>query len=171
MKVTQSSSTLRPHGPYNPWESPGQNAGMGSLFLLWGSSQPRDGTQVFHIAGEFFTSWATREAQEYWVGSLSLLQGIFLTQELNWGLLHCRRIVYQLGYEGSPLNSKESFEHALASAPWGSFPFTAPTGPLTQPLSRGTGHSCTSVTAHAASSAYKAFSPCTPVNFPPYILF
>ena len=26
------------------------------------------------------------------VGSLSLLQGIFLTQELNQGLLHCRRI-------------------------------------------------------------------------------
>ena len=26
-----------------------------------GSSQPRDQTQVFHIAGEFFTSWATRE--------------------------------------------------------------------------------------------------------------
>ena len=31
-----------------------------------GSSQPRDQTQVSHIAGEFFTSWATREAQEYW---------------------------------------------------------------------------------------------------------
>ena len=29
-----------------------------------GSSQPRDQTQVFHIAGVFFTSWATREAQE-----------------------------------------------------------------------------------------------------------
>ena len=27
-----------------------------------GSSQPRDGTQVSHIAGGFFTSWATREA-------------------------------------------------------------------------------------------------------------
>ena len=27
-------------------------------------------------------------------GSLSLLQGIFLTQELNWGLLHCRRNLY-----------------------------------------------------------------------------
>ena len=25
------------------------------------SSQPRDQTQVFHIAGRFFTSWATRE--------------------------------------------------------------------------------------------------------------
>ena len=30
-----------------------------------GSSQPRDRTQVSRIAGGFFTSWATREAQEY----------------------------------------------------------------------------------------------------------
>ena len=29
------------------------------------------------------------------VGSLSLLQQIFLTQESNWGLLHCRRILSQ----------------------------------------------------------------------------
>ena len=28
-----------------------------------GSSQPRDETQVSHIAGGFFSSWATREAQ------------------------------------------------------------------------------------------------------------
>ena len=35
-------------------------------------------------------------------GSLFLLQGIFLTQELNRGLLHCKRILYQLSYEGSP---------------------------------------------------------------------
>ena len=33
-----------------------------------GYSQPRDGTQVSHIAGRFFTSWATREAQEFWSG-------------------------------------------------------------------------------------------------------
>ena len=33
-----------------------------------GSSQPRDRTQVSHIAGRFFTSWATREAPEYWNG-------------------------------------------------------------------------------------------------------
>ena len=33
-----------------------------------GSSQPRDQTQVSHIAGGFFTSWATREAHEYWRG-------------------------------------------------------------------------------------------------------
>ena len=29
-----------------------------------GSSQPRDWTQVSHIAGRLFTSWATREAQK-----------------------------------------------------------------------------------------------------------
>ena len=36
------------------------------------------------------------------VGSLSLLQGIFPTQGLNLGLPHCRRILYQLSYRGSP---------------------------------------------------------------------
>ena len=35
------------------------------------------------------------------VGTLSLLQWIFPTQELNWGLLHCRQILYQLSYQGS----------------------------------------------------------------------
>ena len=35
------------------------------------------------------------------VGCQFLLQGIFLTQELNPGLLHCRQILYQLSYEGS----------------------------------------------------------------------
>ena len=43
---------------------------------------------------------------EYWVfrilGSLSLLQGIFPTQESNPGLLHCRWILYQLRHKGSP---------------------------------------------------------------------
>ena len=33
-----------------------------------GSSQPRDLTQVSCTAGRFFTSWDTREAQEYWSG-------------------------------------------------------------------------------------------------------
>ena len=33
-----------------------------------GSSQSRDRTQVSHIAGGFFKSWATRKIQEYWSG-------------------------------------------------------------------------------------------------------
>ena len=34
------------------------------------------------------------------VGSLSLLQGLFPTQELNQGPRHCRQILYQLSYQG-----------------------------------------------------------------------
>ena len=63
-----------------------------------GSYQPRDQTQVSRIAGGFFTSWASREAQDTGVGSLCLLQWIFPTQLSNQGLLHCRRILYQLSY-------------------------------------------------------------------------
>ena len=39
------------------------------------------------------------------VGSLSLLQRIFLIQELNQGLLHCRWTLYQLAYQGRILGS------------------------------------------------------------------
>ena len=67
-----------------------------------GSSQPRNQTHISCIAGRFFTSWATRGAQEYWTGSLSLLQRIFPTWESKQGLLHCRQILYQVSYEGSP---------------------------------------------------------------------
>ena len=37
------------------------------------------------------------------VGSHSLLQGIFLTQGLNPGLLHCRQTLYHLSHQGSPI--------------------------------------------------------------------
>ena len=78
-----------------------------------GPSWPRNQIQVSCIAGRFSNDWAMRETQidnSYWlvhshialkntgVGSLSLLLWIFLTQELNWGLLHCRQILYQLSY-------------------------------------------------------------------------
>ena len=57
------SDSLWPRGLYSPWDSPGQNTG---------------------------------------VGSLSLLQGIFTTQESNPGLPHCRQILHQLSHKGSP---------------------------------------------------------------------
>ena len=44
----------------------------------------------------------SRKPKNTRVGSLSLLQGIFLTQELNQGLLLCRWILDQLSYQGSP---------------------------------------------------------------------
>ena len=56
------SDSLQPLGLYSPWDSPGQNTG---------------------------------------VGSLSLLQGIFLTYS-NPDLPDCRQVVYQLSHQRSP---------------------------------------------------------------------
>ena len=39
------------------------------------------------------------------VGSLSLLQWIFPTQGSDWGILHCRQILYQLSYRGMKIPS------------------------------------------------------------------
>ena len=44
------------------------------------------------------------------VGSISLLQGIILTQESNWDLLHCRQILCYLSYQGSPKNVPEFYQ-------------------------------------------------------------
>ena len=101
------SDSLRPHGLYSPWDSPGQNIAVGSRsqgvfptqgsipglpqcrwilyhlshqgnlrILEWvvypfsrGSFQPRSWTGISCIAGGFFTSWATREALVYLIGS------------------------------------------------------------------------------------------------------
>ena len=66
-----------------------------------GSSQSRDRTQVSRIAGDSLPA-EPQGNKNIGVGSLSLFQGILLPQESNRGLLHCRWILYQLSYEGSP---------------------------------------------------------------------
>ena len=67
-----------------------------------GSSQLRDRTQVSHTAGYSLHSEPSVKPKNIGVVSLPFLQGNFLTQELNWGLLHCRHILYQLSYKRSP---------------------------------------------------------------------
>ena len=50
-----------------------------------------------------YSPWNS-SGQNTGVGKLTLLQGIFPTQGLNPGLLHCRQILHQLSYQGSPCN-------------------------------------------------------------------
>ena len=50
------SNSLRPHGLYSPWNSPGHNTGVDSCFLLQ-EILPTQGSNP----GGFFTIWATRE--------------------------------------------------------------------------------------------------------------
>ena len=110
MKVAQSCPLFETHGLYNPWNSLGQNTGVGKPFpspgdlpnpgieprscalqadslpaepqgspriLKWvaypfsnGSSQPRNQTGIFCIAGGFFNNWAIREDQRKYGGAL-----------------------------------------------------------------------------------------------------
>ena len=57
------ADSLWPHGQYSPWNSPGQNTGVGSPSLLQGIFQTQGLNPVSHTAGRFFTIWASREAQ------------------------------------------------------------------------------------------------------------
>ena len=61
-----------------------------------GSSQPRDRTKSPTLQVDSLPAEPPGKPKNTGAGGLSLLQGIFLTQELNWGLLHCRQILYQL---------------------------------------------------------------------------
>ena len=97
----------------------------------WGSSQPRDWTQVSRIAGRFFTSWATRKA--WWCllnthrySRLGLPRGLSVTEStcqcerhgLSPGLGRSSRegnvhLVFSLGKAHEQRN-------AVGCGPWGS---------------------------------------------------
>ena len=66
-----------------------------------GSSQPRSPA----LQADSLPSGLPGKPKNTGVGSLSLLQGIFPTQESNQGLLPCKWILYQLSYQGSPSSS------------------------------------------------------------------
>ena len=94
------SDSLRPHGLYSPWTLLGQNTEVGR----WPFPSPEDlsNPRIEPRSPVLQVDSLPVEPQEKpkntVVGSLSLLQWIFLTQELNQGLLHCRWILYQLRY-------------------------------------------------------------------------
>ena len=97
------SDSLWPHGLHSPWNSPGQNTGVGSRSLLRGIFlTQRSNPGLLHYRQILLTAEPQGKPENIGVGSLSLLQGIFLIQESNWDLLHCRWALYQLSYQGSP---------------------------------------------------------------------
>ena len=100
------SDSLQPHGLYicSPWNSPGENTGVGSLSILQGIF-PTQGSNpgLPHCRPILYQLSPTGSARTL-SGSLSLLQGLFPTQELNWGLVHCRQILDQLSYCISSVN-------------------------------------------------------------------
>ena len=68
-----------------------------------GSSQTRDRTHVTHIAGRFFIlAKLKRKPKNTGVDSLSFSSKSSWPRYWTGIILHCRQILYQLSYEGSP---------------------------------------------------------------------
>ena len=65
------------------------------------SSQPRIEPRSPSLQADSLPAEPQGKPKHTGVGSLSLLQQIFLTQESNHSLLHCRQVLYQLNYQGS----------------------------------------------------------------------
>ena len=81
-------------------DSPGKSTGVGCHLLLQGifptpGIEPRSPT----LQADGLPSEPPGKPKNIGDDSLPLLQGIFLTQESNQGLLHCRQILYQLRYQ------------------------------------------------------------------------
>ena len=100
------SNSLWPHGLYSPGNSPGPIIGVGKPFPSPGDL-PNPGIEPRSPAlqMDLLPAEPQGKPKNTGVGSLSLLQGICLTQGSNQGLLHCRQILYQLSYQGSPCKS------------------------------------------------------------------
>ena len=106
---------------YSPWNSPGQNTGMGSLSLLQRILPTQGSNPGLPLWVDSLPAEPQRKPSTG-VGSLSLLQGIFPAQESNRGLQHRRRILYQLTYQGSPIQMNMYIQ------------FTIPSSQLSKPL-------------------------------------
>ena len=101
------SDSLRSQGLYSPWNSPRVLEWVAFPFskdLPNPGTEPRSPT----LQANSLPAEPQGKPKNGGVGSLSLLQGIFLTQESNRGLLHCRWILYQLSHKESP-NGCESW--------------------------------------------------------------
>ena len=89
--VAQASSELRPGG-----------VGQG------GQKPELEGSGEHALQVDSLPSELPGKSKNTGVGSLSLLHGIFLTQEFNRGLLHCRQLLYQLSGSLELIKFRES---------------------------------------------------------------
>ena len=92
-----------PPGSSGHGDSPSKKTSVGCHTLL-NPCLPNPGIEptFSHIVGGFLLSELPGKPDNTGVGTLSLLQGNFSIQELKRGLLHCRQILYQMSYPGSP---------------------------------------------------------------------
>ena len=111
------SNTDGPRDDHTKWSMPGRKQQSYDITYVWNLGRKDTNELTYKIDSQtqnlwlpkwkwkllnhvplFATPWTILSMKfsgpEYWSGSCSLFQGIFPTQESNWGLLHCRQILY-----------------------------------------------------------------------------
>ena len=111
------SDSLRLHGLYSPWNSPGQDAGVGSCPLLQGTFPSQGLNQGYPHCRRILYQLSHKGSPRIleWV-ALFLLQWIFLTQKSNWSLLHYRQeTFYQLSLYRQVFTFPSKTFHSITS--------------------------------------------------------
>ena len=98
------SDSLQPHGLYSPWNSPGQNTGVGSLSLFQGIFPTQGSSSGFPHCRQILYQLSHKGSPRIleWV-AYSFFSWSSQPRNQTGGLLHCRWILYQLSYQGSLL--------------------------------------------------------------------
>ena len=117
-KLARSSDLLswdEGTGPFHPWDKQSLDVvdcplqgnmnfqeGVFFSYVCVSRSVVSDSSQLHRVQLASLCPWDS-PGKNTGVGCHFLLQGIFLTQESNPGLPHCRQILYHLSHQGSPL--------------------------------------------------------------------
>ena len=97
------SNSLWPCGPYSPWNSPGQDTGVDGLSLLQGIFPTQGLNPGFPHCRWILSSWATREAQEYWSAQPFPSSADLPNPGIKLGSPALQVAFYQPSYQGSPV--------------------------------------------------------------------
>ena len=120
------SNSLWPYGLYSPWDSPGQNTGVGSLYLLQGIFSTQESSPGLLQCRQILYQLSQN-------GSPGILEWVaypFSSRSsdlgIKPGLLHCRQFLYQLSYQGSPNSAYHllNFSNLLFFGPWHPWDFS-----------------------------------------------
>ena len=110
------SNSLQPHGLYSPWNSPGQNTGVGTLSLLQGIFPTQGSNPGLPNCRWILNQLSHKESPRIleWV-AYPFSSRSSQPRNRNQGLLHCRWILYQLSCEGSPATREATAMRSLCT--------------------------------------------------------
>ena len=118
------SDSLPPNGLYSPWNSPGQNTGVGNV-SLFPRIFPIQGSNPGHLhCRQILYCWATREAQvcKAYIWNINsfylvcdLYDSAYIVQSNKWACMDLLKCIFQRKYKTPGIQVKSGWEVHLLS--------------------------------------------------------